>query len=129
FGARDSESAHPFALADTRNVDRKVMDVYGYIVKDGARILKKEQKLYYDLAAAPRGGTLVVRTDIFYRGDLITKVNDRELPVVHLEPHKSLFTYVQVPLPADLGDGPLHVHQETTATDVAVFNAWLLEPR
>jgi hypothetical protein len=34
-----------------------------------------------------------------------------------------------VPLPADLGDGPLHVRQETTASDIALFAAWLVDAK
>ncbi len=54
-------------------------------------------------------------------------MNDRELEPVHLEPHRTLFAYVHVPLPPDLGDAPLRVQQETTANDVGLFSAWLLE--
>jgi hypothetical protein len=129
FGPRAQEAAHHLDFHDARDVQRKVMDVYGYLVKDDGRILKKDVKLEYDLAAAPRGGTLIVRTDAFYKGDLLTTVNDRVLPAVPIEPHKTLFTYLQIPLPADLGDGPLHVRQETTASDIALFAAWLVNAR
>jgi hypothetical protein len=129
FGPSAPEAAHHLDFHEGKAVQRKVMDIFGYLVNDGGRILKKDVKLEYDLAAAPKGGTLVVRTDAFYKGDLLTTVNDRVLPPVHIEPHKTLFTYLQVPLPADLGDGPLHVRQETTASDIALFTAWLLDAR
>ncbi len=130
FGANGDEAAHHVAMKDHRDVPRKLMDVFGYLVSDDGRVLKKGDPLDYILAAP--GGTasgreLVIRTDSFYKGDLKTTVNDRELAPVHLAPHRSLFAYVHVPLPPDLGDGTLHVHQETTANDVGIFSAWLVQ--
>jgi hypothetical protein len=32
-------------------------------------------------------------------------------------------------LPSDLGSEPLHVEQETSATDIGLFTVWLLEDK
>lgn len=128
LGADDAEVAHSVEFHDPRLVGRDLMDTFGYLVDDDCRILRKGEKLVYDLAAAPKGGALVVRTDSFYAGDLLTTVNGRVLAPVYVDPHRTLFAYVRVPLPADLGDGPLHVQQETTSNDVGLFAIWLLSP-
>ncbi len=125
-GPPASESAHHLQIAESRRVPRDLMDIYGYLVKDDCGILRNGGVATYTLAPAPRGGRLVVRTDAFYAGDLLTTVNGRSMPAVKFTPHQSLFTYLQVQLPADLGDEPLHVTQTTTATDVGLFTVWLL---
>ncbi len=126
-GDSGQEASHQFAIAEALRVPRQMMDTYGYRVKDGCGILRKDGVLRYDLAPAPQGGHLVVRTDSFYKGELLTTVNGRSLPAVHLEPRQTLFAYLDVPLPADL-EGPLHVQQAVTASDIGVFTIWLVTP-
>jgi hypothetical protein len=126
-GAKEQEESHHMDIGEDLRVPRDRIDSYGYRVRDECGILRKGRVLRYDLAPAARGGRLVIRTDSFYRGDLLTTINGTPLPAVHLEPRQTLFIYVQIPLPADLGDGPLHVEQSTTATDIALFTVWLLE--
>jgi hypothetical protein len=47
---------------------------------------------------------------------------------VALDPHRTLFAYVHVPLPADLAAaGSLRIHQETTSNDVGLFSVWMVE--
>ncbi|MGH7271138.1 MAG: hypothetical protein ACREJ3_11970 [Polyangiaceae bacterium] len=131
-GETGDEASHHLVIPDDRRIDRSLMDTFGYLETDACRILKKGRTLDYDLATGARSGPpsarrLVIRTDSYYRGELRTSVNGRVLAEAHLVPQQSLFAYVEVPLPADLGDGPLHVEQSTTASDVAVFTVWLLE--
>jgi hypothetical protein len=127
-GPRDTESAHNLEIAETLRVDRDMMDTSGYLVKDSCGIVRKDGVLRYDLAPAPHGGRLLIRTDSFYRGELLSSVNGRSLPAVHLEPRRTLFAYLEIPLPSDLGDEALHIQQTTTAADMGVFTVWLLEP-
>lgn len=127
-GRADLEASHHLVIAEALRVPRHRMDSYGYRVDDDCGILRRGGVLRYDLAPAPQGGRIVIRTDSFYRGELQTTVNGRSLPAVHLDPYQTLFTYLQIPLPADLGDAPLHVEQVTTANDVGVFTVWLLQP-
>jgi len=127
LGATDQEAAHGLAIAEALRVPRQMMDTYGYRVKDECGIVRKDGVLRYDLAAAPRGGRIVVRTDSFYKGDLLTTVNGRSLPAIHLEPRQTLLAYLEIPVPPDI-EGPLHVQQATTASDVGVFTVWLVTP-
>ncbi|HLK41554.1 MAG TPA: glycosyltransferase family 87 protein [Polyangiaceae bacterium] len=126
-GPGEKEAAHRLVIGETLRQPRSLMDTFGYLVQDECGILRNGKTIAYDLAPAPHGGRLVVRTDSFYRGELTTKVNGQPLPNAHLEPQQTLFQYLQIPLPSDLGDGPLHVEQETTAQDVGVFTVWLVE--
>ncbi|MDP9037045.1 MAG: hypothetical protein M3O50_19785 [Myxococcota bacterium] len=127
-GAASSEATHHLSIAEELRVPRHRMDTFGYRVDDDCGILRRGGVLRYSLAAAPHGGRIVIRTDSFYRGELLTTVNGRSLPYVRLDPYQTLFTYLQIPLPPDLGDGPLFVDQVTTANDVGVFTAWLVQP-
>jgi len=126
-GPEGQESSHGLEITEALRVPRSLMDTYGYLVKDECGILRNGRKVTYSLAPAPHGGRLVIRTDSFYKGELLTKVNGLPAAAVHLEPRQTLFTYLQVPLPPDLGDGPLHVEHETSATDIGIFTVWLLE--
>ena len=127
-GLPDAEAAHKLEIAEALRVDRSMMDTSGYLVKDACGIVRKDGVLRYDLAPAPNGGRLLIRSDTFYRGELLSSVNGRSLPAVHLEPRRTLFAYLEIPLPSDLGDEPLHIQQTTTAADMGVFTVWLLEP-
>jgi hypothetical protein len=127
-GPHDVEAAHQLEIAEALRVPRSLMDTSGYLVNDECGILRKDGVLRYDLAPAPHGGRLVIRTDSFYRGELLGSVNGRSLPAVHLEPRRTLFAYLEIPLPSDLGDEPLHIQQTTTASDVGVFTVFLLAP-
>jgi hypothetical protein len=129
LGPPETEVAHHLEIAEALRVDRDMMDTSGYLVKDACGIVRKDGVLRYDLAPAPRGGRLVIRTDSFYRGELLSSVNGRSLPAMHLEPRRTMFAYLEIPLPSDLGDEPLHIQQTTTASDVGVFTIWLLEPQ
>jgi hypothetical protein len=127
LGAPVQEAAHGLAIAEALRVPRQMMDTYGYRVKDECGIIRKDGVLRYDLAPAPHGGRIVVRTDSFYKGDLLTTVNGRSLPAVHLEPRQTMLAYLEIPVPPDI-EGPLHVQQATTASDVGVFTVWLVTP-
>jgi hypothetical protein len=127
IGPEGQEASHGLEIAEALRVPRSLMDTSGYLVKDECGILRNGRQVSFNLAPAPHGGRLVVRTDSFYRGELLTKVNGRSLPSAHLEPRQTLFIYLQVPLPSDLGSEPLHVEQETSATDIGLFTVWLLE--
>jgi hypothetical protein len=128
-GPEGQEASHGLEIGEALRVPRSLMDTSGYLVKDECGILRNGKQVSYNLAPAPHGGRLVIRTDSFYRGELLTKVNGRSLPSVHLEPRQTLFIYLQVPLPSDLGSEPLHVEQETSATDIGLFTVWLLEDK
>jgi hypothetical protein len=127
LGSADSEKAHQLEIPEAMRVPRQMMDTYGYRVKDECGIVRKTGALHYDLAPAPKGGRLIVRTDSFYKGDLLTTINGRSLPAIHLEPRQTLMAYLEIPVPADI-DGPLHVQQATTASDVGIFTEWLVTP-
>ena len=127
-GRADQEASHHVEIAEALRVPRVYMDTFGYRIQDECGIVRKNGVMVYNLAPAPRGGKLVLRTDSFYKGDLLTTVNGRSMPAIHLEPRQTMFAYVEVPLPSDLGDGPLHVQQATSAADVGIFTIWLVEP-
>ncbi|MDP9152221.1 MAG: hypothetical protein M3O36_20030, partial [Myxococcota bacterium] len=127
-GAAGNEATHHLSIAEELRVPRHRMDTLGYRVDDDCGILRRGGVLRYDLAPAPHGGRIIIRTDSFYRGELLTTVNGRSLPATRLDPYQTLFTYLQIPLPTDLGDAPLHVDQVTTANDVGVFTVWLVQP-
>jgi hypothetical protein len=127
-GPNKAEQSHHFDIGETLRVPRNRIDTFGYRISDECGILRSGRVLHYELAPSPHGGRLVIRTDAFYRGDLLTTVNGRPLPSVPLDPHQTLFAYLEIPLPGDLGDGPLQVEQSTTATDIGIFTVWLLDP-
>ena len=108
-------------------VPRSYMDTFGYRVADECGILRKAHTLHYDFAAPSGGGRLVVRSDSFYKGQILTTVNGRTLAPVDLDPLQTMFGYFEIPFPADVGPGPLHVEQKTNAQDVGIFTVWLVE--
>ncbi len=127
-GSPDSEKQHEMDIGESLRVSRHYLDRDGYRINDECGILRKGRTMRYTLAPLPRGGRLIVRTDSFYKGELLTKINGRTMPAAPLDPRQTIFTYLEIPLPADLGDGPLHVEQETSATDVGMFTIWALDP-
>jgi hypothetical protein len=126
-GRSDDEEAHHMDIGETLRVPRQRIDIYGYRISDGCGILRNSHVLRYDMPPAPRGGRLIIRSDAFYKGELLSSVNGRSLAAVTLDPHQTQFVYLQIPLPTDLGDAPLHIEQTTTAKDVGVFTVWLVE--
>jgi hypothetical protein len=126
-GPTAQERAHAMDIGEPLRVARSYFDLFGYRISDECGILRKSHTLKYDLAAAPRAGRLVVRSDTFYKGQLLTSVNGRTLASVDLDPLQTMFGYLEIPLPGDLGPNPLHVEQRTTAQDVGVFTVWLVE--
>jgi hypothetical protein len=126
-GRKEDEQKHNMDIGEDFRVSRTRIDIYGYRISDGCGILRSGRTLKYDLPPAPHGGRLIVRSDAFYKGDLLTSVNGRVLPSAALEPHQTQFVYLQVPLPEDLGDAQLHVEQTTSAKDVGVFTVWLVQ--
>jgi hypothetical protein len=126
-GAPASEQGHGMDIGETLRVPRKYLDVEGYRIDDGCGILRKGRTLRYTLAPMAHAGRLVVRTDSFYKGELLTKINGRSMPRATLDPRQTIFTYLDIPLPSDLGAEPLHIEQETNATDVGIFTVWLVE--
>jgi hypothetical protein len=126
-GPKESEQAHAMDIGEDLRVPRHYLDTYGYRVSDECGILRKGRTLKYQMQPIHREGRLVIRTDSFYKGDLLTTINGRSLPPVTFDPRQTLFMYLQIPVPGDLGDGPLQVEQTTTATDIGFFTVWLLE--
>jgi hypothetical protein len=126
-GAPPSETAHAMDIGEALRVPRRYLDYYGYRISDECGILRKGRTLRYRMQAPAHGGRLVVRSDSFYKGQLLTKVNGRAMPAVSMDPRQTIFTYFEIPLPADLGAGPLTVEQETDASDVGIFTVWLVE--
>jgi hypothetical protein len=126
-GPKESEQAHAMDIGEDLRVPRHYLDVYGFRVSDECGILRKGRTLKYELKPIHRDGRLVIRTDSFYKGDLLTTINGRSLATASFDPRQTLFTYLQIPVPGDLGEGPLHVEHSTTATDVGFFTVWLLE--
>jgi hypothetical protein len=129
LGMHQDEVVHNVRMdANALRVTRTRMDTYGYRVNDDARVLRSPTVIHYDLSPSGRGSHLVIRTDSFFRGELLTTVNGRSLPPVHLEPRQTLFAYLEVPLPDDIDGEPLHVVHATTASDVGLFTIWSLAP-
>jgi hypothetical protein len=126
-GAPASEQGHGMDIGETLRVPRHYLDAHGYRIDDGCGILRKGKTMRYTLAPLPHAGRLVVRTDSFYKGELLTKINGRSMPAAALDPRQTIFTYLEIPLPSNLGDGPLHIEQETNATDVGMFTIWLVD--
>jgi hypothetical protein len=125
-GPPAAEQAHGMDIGESLRVDRKYLDLHGYRIHDECGILRKGKTMHYDFAPMHHAGRLVIRTDSFYKGELMTKINGRELANVGLDPRQTIFTYLEVPVPGDL-EGPLHVEQETNATDAGMFTVWLVE--
>jgi hypothetical protein len=126
-GAKASEQSHGMDIGEDLRVPRHYLDVHGYRINDECGILRKGKTMRYEMAAPHHATRLVVRTDSFYKGDLLTKINGRSMPVAGLDPRQTIFTYVEIPLPPDLGEGQLHIEQETNANDVGMFTVWLVE--
>jgi len=126
-GAQASEHSHGMDLGETLRVPRRYLDLHGYRINDECGILRKGRTMHYTLAPLTHPGRLIVRTDSFYKGELLTKINGRSMPAAGLDPRQTIFTYLEIPLPGDLGDAPLHIEQETNATDVGLFTVWLVE--
>jgi hypothetical protein len=126
-GVPASEQGHGMDIGETLRVPRKYLDVNGYRIQDECGILRKGRTMRYTFGPLPHAGRLIVRTDSFYKGELLTKINGRSMPAAVLDPRQTIFTYLEIPLPADLGDGPIKVEQETNATDVGMFTVWLVD--
>ncbi len=126
-GSQPSEQGHAMDIGEALRVPRHYLDADGYRINDDCGILRKGRTLRYTLGPLTHAGRLVVRTDSFYKGELLTKIGGRTMPADTLEPRQTIFTYLEIPLPADLGDGPLKVEQETSATDIGMFTVWLVE--
>jgi hypothetical protein len=114
-------------IGEALRVPRHYLDLHGYRINDECGILRKGRTMRYTLAPLAHPGRLIVRTDSFYKGELLTKINGRSMPAAGLDPRQTIFTYLEIPLPGDLGDAPLHIEQETNATDVGLFTVWLVE--
>jgi hypothetical protein len=126
-GSQPSEQGHAMDIGEALRVSRHYLDVDGYRINDECGILRKGRTMRYTFGPLTHAGRLVVRTDSFYKGELLTKINGRTMPAAPLDPRQTIFTYLEIPLPADLGDGSLKVEQETNATDVGMFTVWLVE--
>jgi hypothetical protein len=126
-GAQASEQSHGMDIGEALRVPRHYLDLHGYRINDECGILRKGRTMRYTLAPLAHPGRLIVRTDSFYKGELLTKINGRSMPAAGLDPRQTIFTYLEIPLPGDLGDAPLHIEQETNATDVGLFTVWLVE--
>jgi hypothetical protein len=126
-GKGDSEQKHAMDIGEPLRVPRKYLDRYGYRIEDECGILRKGRTMKFDLAPLHGAGRLVVRTDSFYKGELLTRINGVAVAPVALDPRQTIFIYLEIPLPPGLGDGPLHVEQETNAQDLGMFTEWLVE--
>jgi hypothetical protein len=134
-GHEQDEAEHGMDIGEPLRVDRKYFDPYGYRVQDQCGILRGPESvppnghtLKFDFAPLHRAGRIIVRTDSFYKGALMTKINGQPVAQAPLDPRQTLFVYLQIPIPTELADGqPLHVEQTTDAKDVGIFTEWLVE--
>jgi hypothetical protein len=125
-GKADSEKKHAMDIGEDLRVPRKYLDRHGYRIEDECGILRKGKTLKYDFAPLHDAGRLIVRTDSFYKGELLTRINGVAMPPAPLDPRQTIFVYLEIPIPAGQSDGGLHVEQEVNAQDVGLFTVWLV---